>query len=477
VNRRITAFALMFTLWVGCTRNDVPRAADAEPQAPSRAENQSPDAAQASSDSLLASSNPEATSQQRPETAAETIDETPKVGDSNVTAAVPKRPAAYWPHWRGPNSDGISRETGWSADWPKTGLEKIWETNVGTGFSSVSIAEGRLFTMGHRDGHDTVYCLNADTGEPLWQHSYECELVDNLHDGGPGATPTIDADRVYTLSREGHLFCFDAVAGTIVWSKELEGELGIAMPEWGFTCSPLVLNQMLIVEAGRTVAFDKTTGERLWQTDKYRPGYGSPAAFDQGGEKLIAVLNNDGLMIVRARDGSEVDRFEWESNFATNSTTPIVAGNTIFISTGYNRGCTLLRLAGGKISSVYENGDMSNHFNNSVLWQGHLYGMDGNSHSARNVKLVCMNHETGQVAWSQRGFGCGSLLVADGKLLIFSDDGQLVLAEATPNAYREITRAQVLEDLCWTVPVLTANRVYCRNAAGDLACVELPTTP
>ncbi len=438
--RCFTVFALVSSVWAGCARSDVPRAADAIPEVASRGQGQSP-------------------------------------GESSAAAVTQPRSEAYWPHWRGPQGDGISRERGWSTNWPQEGLQKIWETKVGTGFSAVSIANGRLFTMGHRDGRDTVYCLNADTGEPLWQYSYDCELVDNLHDGGPGATPTVDGDRVYTLSREGHLFCFDAADGAIRWSKELQYELGVKMPQWGFTCSPLVLKEMLIVDAGRTVAFDKTSGERLWQTAKYRPGYGTPTAFEHSGEPLIAVLNNDDLLVVRAGDGSEVDRYAWETSFATNSTTPIVSGDTIFVSTGYNRGCSLVRLAGGKLSAVYENGDMSNHFNNSVLWQGHLYGMDGNSHSSRNVKLVCMNFQTGAVAWSQRGFGCGSLLVADGKLLIFSDDGQLILAEATPEAYREIARAQVLDGLCWTVPVLTANRVYCRNAAGDLTCVELPTGP
>jgi len=380
----------------------------------------------------------------------------------------------YWPRWSGPNSDLISRETGWSADWPKQGLRVAWETNVGIGFSSVSVDDGRLLTMGHRDDREYVYCFDAKSGKQHWSYDYECDLVDNLHEGGPGSTPTIDADRVYTLSREGHLFCLDVRTGEVRWSKQLQAELGVRMPAWGFTCSPLVLGEQLILEAGRTVAFNKLTGEKLWETQLYRPGYGSPRAFQRGDRTLIAVLNNDKLLVVDSKDGSEVASFPWTTQFKTTSTTPIIHKDTIFISTGYNEGCALLRWQDDELEVVYENREMRNHMNNCVLWNGYLYGIDGNSHNPRTCQLVCMNYETGEVAWKKRGFGCGSLMLANGKLMILSDRGTLVLAEAWPTQYRELGRTELFDERCWTVPVVVAGRVYCRNAAGGLVCVSLP---
>ena len=189
---------------------------------------------------------------------------------------------------------------------------------------------------------------------------------------------------------------------------------------------------------------------------------------------LLALLNNDYLLVVRADNGSEVARTKWETRFATNGTTPIVSKSDIFVSTGYDKGCALFRLdaAAGELTSTYQNRDMRNHFNNSILWKGHLYGIDGNSHHARSCRLVCMEFASGEVRWSQRGFGCGSVLIADETLIILSDDGRLVTAEATPQAYREISSAQVLSGRCWTVPTLANNRFYCRNAAGDLVALE-----
>jgi outer membrane protein assembly factor BamB len=159
-----------------------------------------------------------------------------------------------WPNWMGAHHDGISRERGWSADWPESGLPMVWQKQIGIGFSSLAIADGRLFTLGHKNGKETVYCLDNATGEILWIHSYLAALVDNLHEGGPGSTPTIDGEYVYTLGREGQLYCFQATDGEIIWSKLLQQDLGIELPEWGFTSSAYILDQQLILEAGRVVS-------------------------------------------------------------------------------------------------------------------------------------------------------------------------------------------------------------------------------
>ncbi|GAA5506350.1 PQQ-binding-like beta-propeller repeat protein [Novipirellula caenicola] len=189
---------------------------------------------------------------------------------------------------------------------------------------------------------------------------------------------------------------------------------------------------------------------------------------------MLATLDSDGLRILDASNGKQIDAFPWPSPFRTNSTTPIVQDDTIYISTGYGVGCGKFRLTDGKLELIYDNREMRNHFNNSILYQGNLYGFDGNSNLGRVVQLICMDHETGDVLWQQRGLGCGSLMVADGKLVVLSEDGQLVIAEATGKEYKELARAEILDGRCWTVPVLLDGHVYARNAQGRLVAVTLP---
>ena len=379
-----------------------------------------------------------------------------------------------WPNWMGPNHDGVSKEKGLAVKWPSDGLKQVWTKEIGIGFSSVSIVDGRLFTMGHVEGKEYVYCLNADTGEQVWTHSYSCELVANLYEGGPGCTPTVDGDFVYTVGKTGQLFCFQAADGKIVWRKALQDDLGVSLPEWGFNGSPYILGEQLILEAGRVVSYNKTTGRKNWETEPHRAGYGSAAAFSHGGRTLLATLDCDGLRIVQAADGKQIAFKDWPSPFGTNSTTPIVKDDLIYISSGYNVGCGLFRIQNDSLEKVYANREMRNHFNNSILIGDHLYGFDGNSNLGRVVHLKCVHFKTGELAWRHRGLGCGSLMAADGKLILLSDDGELVLAEASAEGYRELARSSFLEGRCWTVPVLLNQRIYGRNAEGKLVCVRLP---
>ncbi len=414
-----------------------------------------------------------------------------------------------WPRWRGPHVDGISQETGWTADW-RDGMPKmVWSKNVGIGFSSMAVSNGLLYTMGHRiaddinadkgaagagdregaesrgpeteearRGTDIVVCLDAATGSVQWDHKYPCLLVDRLHEGGPAATPTVAGDHVYTLSKEGHLFCLDAVGGSIHWQRFLPEDLGVEMPEWGFSSSPLVEDGLVVVDGGRVAAYHAASGELAWTTPEYPAGYGSAVPFwaaeeDGSQQRLLAVLNNHCLLVVRLADGATVARRKWKTSYQTTSTTPIVVDDTIFVSTGYRRGCLLTRLCGKKLEDVYENRDMCNQMNTCVLWDGHLFGFDGNSNLSRVVALTCMDYATGEVKWQQRGLGCGSLMIAGGRLVCLSDDGKLIIVNPSPHAYMELARAQILEGRCWTVPVLSGGNIFARNAVGDLVCVDV----
>jgi outer membrane protein assembly factor BamB len=379
-----------------------------------------------------------------------------------------------WPWWMGENFDGISSESGWSTSWPNGSLPVAWTNEIGIGFSSMSIVHGRLYTMGNLNGTESVYCFDAKTGKQIWRHSYECKLVAVLYEGGPGSTPTIDGENLYSVGKEGQLMCLRASDGKMVWEKSLQDDLGVPLPEWGFNASPFILGDQLILEVGRLVSYNKTTGEKNWQTDKHSSGYGSVRAMKRDGQTLLVSLDCEGLRINRSGDGSEVVFEPWPSPFRTNSTTPIIHEDTIFVSTGYDIGCGLLRLTGDKLDKIYANREMRNHFNNSILFEGHLYGFDGNSNHGRTIHLKCMDYKTGKVLWKHRGLGCGSLMIVDGKLLLLSEDGRLVVAEAKPEGFKQLAETPILEGRCWTVPVLLDGRVYARNAAGKLVCVELP---
>ncbi len=395
-----------------------------------------------------------------------------------------------WPNWNGENHDGISRETGFADAWPKDGLPVKWTREIGAGFSSMAVVGERLLTMGYHsdtdtsdtksgdakagDGVETVWCLNPQTGDVVWKHEYPGILLPNLHEGGPCSTPTVDGDYVYTVGKEGQLFCLNLADGKVVWGKMLQTELGVKLPEWGFSSSARILGNQLILEAGRVVSLNKRTGDKLWQTEIHEAGYGSAAVFEHDGKTLIATLDCDGLRVVDATDGRQIAFSEWKSPYQTNATTPIIVGDQIFVSTGYKVGCGLFRFEGNSLELVYKNKDMRNHFNNSILYNGHLFGFDGDSHLGRLVTLNCIDFATGKLAWQQRGLGCGSLLIADNKLLVLTEGGELVLAKASPESFVELARSPFLEGRCWTVPVLVNGLVYGRNAAGELVCVKLP---
>ena len=375
-----------------------------------------------------------------------------------------------WLGWRGPDRMGVSSETGWLATFPEEGPKQIWKASVGLGCSSVSVKGNRVLTMGNQNDVDTVYCLDARTGNPIWKYTYNCPTAADQFEGGPGATPTIDGDRVYTFSRSGHLFCFDLNTGKVIWSKQAMKDWSAERPTWGFACSPLILGDKVLMAADSVLAFEKATGKIIWKTEKIGANYSSPVEFNYQGKSCIAIFCPAGLIVFETVTGKEVLRHPWKTSYDVNAATPIILGNEIFVSSGYNRGCSLILLEGNKATTVWENKNMRNHFNSCVFWKGYLYGFD-------EQDLKCIEKETGRVMWSKRGLGKGSLMIADDKLIIQSERGVLAIAEATPNAYQEISSAQVLDGRCWIVPVLSNKRLYCRNNVGDMVCLDVSVSP
>ncbi|MHB8519342.1 MAG: PQQ-binding-like beta-propeller repeat protein [Limisphaerales bacterium] len=382
-------------------------------------------------------------------------------------------PASDWPRWRGPNDDGVSTETGWLARWPVGGPKVLWKASVGGGFSSVSISQGRLYTMGNRNEVDTVYCLDANAGAEVWRHSYPAPMGPHYYEGGPSVTPTADGDSVYTLSKNGELFCLAAATGKIVWHKNLPRDLGVRIPEWGFAGSPLVEGNALILNAGSYgAALNKATGATLWLTGRDAAAYGSPVVFDDGARRCVAIFALKAVVAVDPKNGQALWRFPWVTSYDVNVADPIIAGDKVFLSSGYNKGCGLIQFGGGQARLVWENKEMRNHFNNCVLFNGYVYGIDGDAGDNLGA-LKCLELQTGRVKWTEPVRGVGTLTIADGKLIVLAGQGELIVADASPTGFHAQDRAQVLGGKCWTAPVLANGRIYCRNAQGTLICLDV----
>ena len=384
--------------------------------------------------------------------------------------------AADWPHWLGPNGDGRSLET----DWKHEINDPMWKTKVGVGFSAVSVANGKLYTMGHDGkksaGQETVYCLDAKTGKPTWSHSYPAPLVDYLHEGGPCSTPTVDGSTVYTISKHGLLHAYQAKNGQVIWKKDMMKEAGMkGPPEWGFAASPYILGDQLIIEAGATYSLNKKNGQVIWKSKTYRPAYGTPTIFKPNGKPMIAVLKTDGLVLLNPTNGKTLDFVKWETSYRTNASTPIIMGDKLFISTGYGRGCALFQWKNDQLLKLYENKVLSTHMNHAILKDGYLYGFDGNVHMAGKKDFVCMEFLSGKEKWrtTDRGLMVGSLIVAGNRMIILGQRGELVFAKINSSRFDELNRDQAIGGKCWTMPVLSKGLLYLRNARGDLFCINL----
>ncbi|MBL8896467.1 MAG: PQQ-like beta-propeller repeat protein [Planctomycetes bacterium] len=374
-----------------------------------------------------------------------------------------------WPQWRGPERSGISTETGWAVE----GTE-LWKKEVGLGYSSASIVDGRLYTQGFvpaseksEEGEDVIWCLDAATGKELWSHRFPAKRWAMAHNGGTNVTPSVEDGRVYTCEREGDFFCLDAKSGKVLWKRNAKNDAGIEkLPTWGYAAAPLVLEDAIYLNAGSVIAYDKKSGEVRWKSEDLGHAYATPADFTWNGKKCLAVFNGGGLNIIDRSNGKRYLNHAWKTNYDVNAATPIVIGekgDQVFISSGYNHGCALLKLGAEAIEPVWESKVMRNHMSGCVLFEGHLYGFD-------EKKLKCIDL-AGKELWAQEGLGKGALIIAGGKLVIISDKGDLAIADATPQGYNELSRTNVLQgSVCWTTPTLLNGLIYARNQGGTLVC-------
>jgi len=374
--------------------------------------------------------------------------------------------AADWPQWRGPNRDGKSPETGLLASWPKGGPRLVWKAQgLGEGYSTFAVVGSRLYTQGQQGGQQFVLAIDANTGKQLWK-TRSGRTYGNDKGNGPRGAPTIDGNRLYALAGDGMLLCLDIESGKRIWGFNLGERFGGSVPRWGYSESPVVdADRVIVTPGGRAaavVALNKATGDLLWKSQNDGAGYSSAMPFDAGGTRGLAILTSDAAIGLDMKNGGLLWRYARVANDVANAATPIVHNGHVFVSSDYGTGAALLKLTaeGGKVKAaeVYFNRSMRNHYTTCVLVGDYLYGFSSSI-------LTAMNFMTGKVAWSHRSVGKGNCIYADGRLYCLGEDGAAGLIDPTPAGYKEVSRFQISRgrNPTWTPPVIADGKLYLRE--------------
>ncbi len=383
-----------------------------------------------------------------------------------VTAAGASAVRGDWPNFFGPRYDGKSDETGFKKEWPEA-PKAVWERTVGSAFSSFACSGDRLYTCGAKDKQQVLFCLNANTGDVVWQKPFEKEFK-NEHGDGTRATPTVHDGRVYILGAHGRLLCVDAESGSDLWEKQFNH-----IPTWAYSGSILIEGDLAIVSAGAEdgalAAFHKKTGEQVWKCGSDPVGYATPYPFDLGGQRYIAGFFANGALVADAKTGREVWRTTWKTDWDVNAAMPIFHDGYLFLASGYTTGAGLFKLTlqGDKLTStqVWKNDVLLSKFQSCILHEGKLYGSDQNA-------LKCVDFMTGEEQWKKPRIKNATLLLADGHLLMLTEAGQLQIAKPSATDFVPLTKHDVLSGRCWSLPVLHRGRLYVRNLE-KIVCLDL----
>ena len=393
--------------------------------------------------------------------------------------------AEDWRHYLGPDFDlkpGVKEFTAKSAT-------KVWDAKVGTGMCSVTIADGLLYTMGN-DGKkedkdkskakDSVYCLDARTGQEKWTFDYQCVLKPNLHPGGPSSTPTIHQGKVYTISKEGHIFCLDAKTGEQVWQASAQ-QYQVRKAWWGFAASPTVIGDVVVYNVGdKGLALNKNTGDVLWKSEGNVVGYATPKPLPAAmfNRPAVAVFTNRKFLVLDPKTGRPVATYEktWQEKSNCNGTTPYIYKGQIYLVHSAH-GLSRLSLNGDRFTedwlsteAKYPNEWCA--FNTHVIHDGNIYFLT-KDRKPGGTGLACVDAETGKRKSFDDQHAFGNLLGVGDKMIMLSEAGELIWGDLGEASFKETHRQKILEGLCWSKPILLGDLLYARDAEGTVVCLEL----
>jgi outer membrane protein assembly factor BamB len=389
-----------------------------------------------------------------------------------------------WSGFRGLNRDGHYTGQPIRTDWAQSPPRQVWKTTVGGSHSSMTIAQGLVFTLEQWKEGEAVTACNAADGQGVWQHVHGGAFNDNYGMGGEGprSTPTWDDGRLYALGAKGHLSCHDAATGKVIWEKNILEENETRNLQFGLCASPLVAGEKLIITAGAKargrntiIAYNKLTGEIIWKTAAGTQAYMSPMNATLAGRPQLLITGARELMGLALEDGSQLWGHRWTVSHDNNIAQPIVIGDDrVFISAGYNKGGALIQVARDgdnfSVKELWKNDRLKNKFTSSVLHEGHIYGLD--DQDDKRAVLVCLEAATGDEKWRGADYGHGQLLLAGGHLVILSEAGEIALVKAVAGSFQETARISALSGKTWNNPALAGGRLYIRNGT-QMACYDI----
>jgi len=388
------------------------------------------------------------------------------VGVGTVAAAAKED----WPQYRGQSRDGVAVATKpGDVAWRDGGPRVAWRKPLGSAFSQLVVSGDAVFTGASDEEHDYLVRLDAASGEEVWRVPLG-EVFVHEFGNGPRSTPTVDEDVVFQLGARGRLVAVKTTDGAPVFQVDLTERFGAAVPRFGFSGSPLIVGDLVVLEVGGPekgwlAALDKKTGETRWTSGKGPAGYSSPIVIELGGEQQLVIIRGKTVLGLDLA-GQTLWSHELEEGAVAM---PLWVGDgRIFVSSSGDTGCVLLALKrtedGITVEQLWQNRNMRNHFNSSVLAGDHIYGFD-------NATLKCLSAATGELVWAKRGLGKGSLLVAGDRLLVVSDHGKVVLADAAPHEFHEHGSVDALSGKSWTAPSFSRGRLYVRNLT-EATCLD-----
>ena len=395
-----------------------------------------------------------------------------------LAATVVTQAANDWPQYLGPSRNGVYAGPALADAWGANGPKAVWRKQVGQGFAGPAVVGNRVILF-HRVGNEEVLeSLDAATGDSVWRYAYPTRYRDDFgFDEGPRAVPVVADGVIYTFGAEGQLHAVDLAKGTRLWSEDTMKRFGVPKGFFGAAGSPLVEGGRVIANVGGDkagiVAFEAKTGKVLWSATDDDASYSSGVAATIGGHRLGVFLTRDSLVGLDPASGMVQFQRRWRARIAAsvNAATPIIVGDEIFVSAQYGPGAGVLRVNGSQLTDVWTSDDvLSNHYATSVFYNGYLYGFHGRQEFGPSFRAV--EFQTGTVKWTQEQFRAGSVLLAGDRLLITREGGELILASASPQAFKPIARAQILQGVVRPYPALADGLLYVRNE-NTLVCLDL----